>query len=247
MVRADWLAVIPARFGSKGVPRKNIQMLGEVPLVLHTIKFAQRFFAQTLLSTDDKEVASIFFNAVKETNIWSKLREDEVMKVRQGIYVHKRAQDDADSLSPIREVLFKIALNPKIDSVEQVVLLQPTSPFREEADIARLESLAAHPGWTSIFSVKDVGGNHPNRMYTLDTQGFALPIDTNDSQDNVARQTLRKIFIKDGAYYLFDRKNLMDRKFIGGKPLSFQRNTKFNVNIDSQEDLILANALWGRR
>jgi CMP-N-acetylneuraminic acid synthetase len=199
------------------------------------------------VTTDDEEVFGIYMDVVGFRASWSQLREDEIIKIRDGTFVHRRAKRDAETLSPIGNVLFKIAANPLMESIERLVLLQPTSPFRNSRDIEELTRLANTRDWTSIFSVKDVGGVHPNRMYTINEDGFASPVEGRDSQDNVPRQLLNKVYIKDGAFYLFRKNDLLQEKLIGDKPLCFRRSAEFNVNIDSAEDLVLANALWGRK
>lgn len=246
-MRVDWLAIIPARFGSQGISRKNIQPLGGIPLVQHTIEYAQKHFQNILLTTDDEEVLNIYLDLLRKSVSWNNVTVDQVVRIGDGVYVHKRAKEDADTLSPIAKVLYKMSVNPIFEKIEKVVLLQPTSPFRGKSDLEQLASLADKLDWTSIFSVKDVGANHPNRMYRIDEKGQAFPIDVQESQDNVARQLLGKVYIKDGAFYLFKKDNLAKKKLIGERPLCFQRHSEYNVNIDTESDLILANYLWERR
>jgi CMP-N-acetylneuraminic acid synthetase len=90
--------------------------------------------------------------------------------------------------------------------------------------------------FTSIVSVKDVNGNHPDRMFKLEDQYLEqLYYDNLDS--STPRQLLPKVYIKDGGYYIFRQSLLKEKIFLGNRILPFIRSSINNVNIDHIDDL----------
>lgn len=140
------LAVIPARGGSKVVPRKNIRMLGGRPLIAWTIDAAKRCVGVDLVvvSTDDAEIAQA----------WGV----DAPFMRSA----DLASDQAPRVAPLRHA---VQLLPGHDVA---VLLQPTSPFRSSQDIGACLSLAKPS--RSAVSVVEVG-KHPAWMFKLEGGG----------------------------------------------------------------------------
>jgi len=105
------LAIIPARGGSKGIPRKNVKDIGGKPLIAWTIEAAKKskLLDRLVVSTEDSEIAEV-----------SKKYGAEVIKRPQAL-----AEDNIPTLLVLREVLTKI-------DADIVVLLQCTSPVRED-------------------------------------------------------------------------------------------------------------------
>ncbi len=105
------IAVIPARGGSKRLPQKNIKKLGDIPLIAHSILFAQKhdFISDVYVTTDDiaiKNIAKSFGAIVIDRPI-------------------EISGDFEPTVSAIKHVLLSIS-----DKVDNVVLLQPTNPLR---------------------------------------------------------------------------------------------------------------------
>ena len=114
------LAIIPARGGSKRLPRKNILDLSGKPLIAWTIEAAlnSKYIDRIVVSTDDQEIANISIKHGAEVPF---LRPKSL------------ATDDASSIDTVINVLGEIEI---IDQhYEYIVLLQPTSPLRTEIDI----------------------------------------------------------------------------------------------------------------
>jgi len=179
---------------------------------------------------------------------WKDCSEDSISEIGPRIYFHKRNPVDAQTLSPVDQVLYKLAVDTFLpEETQYLLMLQPTSPFRWSAEIRDLKLLAELDHWTSIFSVRHVGGNHPNRMYLKDNLNFGEVYDKSLSQDNIPRQKLNDLYIKDGAYYLFRVSNLRREEFIGARPLLFLRDQWPFINIDTLDDMKLAKLLWSQR
>ena len=118
---AKTVGVIPARGGSKGVPRKNVRMLAGVPLIVHTIRaaLASRWLDTIVVSTEDAEIAAI--------------------ATEHGATVVARPQDLATDLVQNTSVV-RHALEAMGAAYSHVALLQPTSPLRSAALLTSLAS-----------------------------------------------------------------------------------------------------------
>ena len=240
----NWLAIIPARGGSSGIKNKNLRILNGRPLLSYSFSFTESMGLSILFSTDSRDLTSLFENHFQVQINFAHMREDEIVQLRGDLFFHKRAACDADHLSTIDKVLFKIGGNLSIPAnFEKFLLIQPTSPFRSESDIKELVAMSESREWTSIFSVRGVSGGHPNRMYHLSADGFGSHFAKEFSQDNIPRQLLPKLYIKDGAYYLFKRENLKEGLFIGAKPKLFVRSSWPFINLDTEDDMVLAELM----
>lgn len=222
---ASVLCVIPARGGSKGIPRKNVQDLGGKPLIQHSIESAARARTRmlTIVSTDDAEIA----RCARENACPVLMRPPEL------------ARDE----TPIEPVLFH-ALQAMGDNFDQLVLLQPTTPFRSADDIDNAVALLTSSKADSVISIVDVGEKHPARMYHLDgdrlTRLFPEP-------PGRRRQDLPPVYIRNGAIYACKTATLRTSgSLIGIDIRGFVMPTERSVNIDVPEDLEYARFLHAR-
>ena len=232
------LALIPARGGSTGVKDKNLRIVGGESLVAKSWNQCRsaRFFDQIILSTDSERIAM----EISSKDIFQNAKFDDIYKIGPHLYIHKRSKEDSHSLSLISDLIFK--LNPLLD-FDFIWLIQPTSPFRNQAEFNEIKLVAeANPNWTSIVSLKDASMYHPDRMFRISGE-FVEPLFMSKINDNTPRQLLPKVFIKDGAFYIFAKSNLSKNIFLGNKVIPFFRETKFNINIDTEEDLLIAQFL----
>jgi len=232
------LAIIPARGGSIGVKDKNLRVVGGTSLV--TIAWNQckatGFFDRIILSTDSELIA----NEVSSNVGFLDAQDEEIIQIDNNLGIHKRATKDAQTLSLISNLIFKLSSRLEFDFMW---LIQPTSPFRYQEDFNKLKSLAeTNQSWTSIVSLKDATEYHPDRMFRM-SDNFVEPLLGVKSNDNSPRQTLPKVFIKDGAFYIFTKEHLSNKIFLGDKVLPFFREAKYNINIDTEEDLLIAQFL----
>lgn len=236
-------AFIPARGGSTGVPKKNVKMLHGKPLILHTLNFAEssELFLKIVISTDDSEIANLVSRGKLPQREFIQAPEGAFLSLDKGIYIHKRPTNQAQTLSPIRDVLFDFALQREsiLDS-ELIMMLQPTSPFRRPEELSEIQLIMEqNPDFTSIVSVTSVGGHHPDRMYRVHNQKLKSYIDQLNL-DNKPRQLLEELFIKDGAYYLFKRSILKQRTLLGENMLPLFRSGLCTINIDTLTDFKMA-------
>ena len=122
MIDVKVVAVIPARGGSKGIPRKNMMLLNGKPLVYYTIResLKSKYINRTIVSTEDNEIAKISSEYGAEV-------------VRRPVEL---AKDDTPTIDVVLHVLD--TLKAQNFEPDIVVLLQPTSPLRNTQDIDKL-------------------------------------------------------------------------------------------------------------
>ena len=132
------VAIIPARGGSKGVPRKNIKNLCGKPLIQYTIDEAKRSnkISRVIVSTEDEEIAEISRNLGAEVI----MRPDEL------------ATDKAPTLPVIQHVIETLEKNQDF-KVDAIMLLQPTTPFRKQEHIDQAIGLFLEKNPDSVVSV----------------------------------------------------------------------------------------------
>lgn len=158
------LALIPARGGSKSIPRKNLLTVAGKPLLAHSIAHAQasKCVTRIIVSTDDAEIA----DAAREYGA-------EVLN-RPAEY----ARDDSPDLDVFYHALRTLL---KQDYLPQAVVhLRPTMPLRREGDIDRaLGLLLADPHADSVRSVSAVKES-PYKMWSAGPGGYISPIFNDD-------------------------------------------------------------------
>ena len=234
------LALIPARGGSVGLKDKNLQKIGTSSLVKRAWESCLDvgFFSTVCLSTDSikisREVSPDFdFNLTTDNSITFLSKKSAI---------HKRSEIDSSSFSSVYDLLFQISVKIELE-FDFLWLIQPTTPFRSRNEFNEVRIIAEiDHDFTSIVSVKDVNGNHPDRMFKLEDKYLEqLYYDNLDS--SVPRQLLPKIYIKDGGFYIFRHSLLSERIFLGNRILPFIRSPLNNVNIDSIDDLNFARLI----
>lgn len=226
------LGVIPARGGSKGVPRKNLEPVDGIPLVVRAVQgaAASERLTRTVVSTDDDQIA-------------------EVAEAAGGDVPFRRpadlAADHAQAIPNIQHALRTVEQLEGGDPYDAVMMLQPTTPFRTPTDIDAAVDLLETTGADSVISVVDVGGHHPARMHYVD-DGELLNHELSESYENQNRQELRPMFIRNGAIYLTRREVLLGGSFRGKVCRAYEMPTERSVNIDGALDLLFATWLAER-
>jgi CMP-N,N'-diacetyllegionaminic acid synthase len=217
------LAIIPARGGSKGIPRKNIKPLAGKPLIGWTIDIAKRVKSidRIVVSTEDTEIASI------ATQLGA-----DVPFLRP---VHLSA-DDAPSIGAVLHAL------EILKGYEWVMLLQPTSPLRSLEDIENLLVFCEERGAPAAVSVCEVN-QHPSWMYRRDTMGYLQPLVTN-SPKIYNRQSLPPTYTLNGSIYLARTDWLRERcEFISPDTLGYVMPPERSVDIDTTLDWLWSEFL----
>jgi len=223
------LGVIPARGGSKSVPRKNLTLIFGRPLIAFTIDAAKRshYITHFVLSSEDDEIISIGrkYGAPVPFKRPAKL-----------------ATDNAPTLPVVQHAVRELETQNRL-TFSYVVLLQPTTPMRRPEDIDNAVEKLVNTEADSVISVCDVDAYHPARMRMIvDDQLIELPI--KEPREMARRQDLPKIYIRNGAVYAVRRQVLMEQNsMIGQVSRPYIMPVERSVNIDSKLDLLLAQLL----
>jgi CMP-N,N'-diacetyllegionaminic acid synthase len=219
------LGVIPARGGSKGIPRKNLYKINGKPLIQYSIDEAKRskHLTHVILSTDDAEIAEVGKKLGAEVPFLrpASLATDTALSVDVTIHALKAMEEKLN-------IIF-----------DAIMLLQPTTPLRRAEDIdGAIEKLFSDTKIDSIVSLVDVGANHPARMYTVEKQGIVNVMP--EPVKMMPRQQLPKVYIRSGDIYLIKRDALLKgHSLMGNQVAEWVMSKERAFNIDTMEDLFL--------
>jgi N-acylneuraminate cytidylyltransferase len=218
------LAIIPARGGSKGIPRKNIIDLAGKPLIAWTIEAAQKskYIDRIILSSDDDEIIDVATKWGCEAPF---KRPDEF------------AKDNTPGVDP---VLHAISMLPGFD---YVILLQPTSPLRTAEDIDGCIEYCMTKHAKCCVSVTEPDKS-PFWMYYLNSQGSLEPILQIDNEVAARRQDLPVVYALNGAVYVAECDWLIANKsFLSKETVGYAMSKDHSIDIDSLRDLQLARLI----
>ena len=219
------LAVIAARGGSRGLPRKNVLPFRGRPLIGWTIAAAQasKHIDHLVLSSDDAEIIALAASLGCEAPF---RRTPEL------------SGDTAASIDVVLDTL------DRIPGYEIVVLLQPTSPLRTAADIdGALERMSA-AGAPSCVSVQEAP-SHPWLVFGRDSRGRLEPFAAAPVGASLRRQDLPPALVLNGAVYAADAEWLRrERTFVRpGETVAWEMPADRSADIDTLEDLLAAERL----
>lgn len=223
------LGLIPARGGSKGLPRKNVKSLLGKPLIAWTIEqaLASKYLDRVVISTDDKEIAEI-----------SKKYGAEVPFMRP----KELAEDNAKGIDVVLHVIDWLKENNKKKHYDLIMLLQPTSPLRKSEDIDKAIELLFLKEAKAIVSVCEVD-HHPLWSNTLPEDGCMKDFIKQESM-NKNRQELPVFYRLNGAIYLAYCNYIKERKsFFGEKTFTYIMPRERSIDIDDEIDFELAEIL----
>lgn len=222
------LAVIPARGGSKGIPRKNLRMLAGKPLLVWTIDAAQqsKYIDRIILSSEDAEI-------IKVAQEWG----CEVPFVRP----HDLARDDTPGIAPVIH-----ALDALPEKYQYVVLLQPTSPLRQASDIDSALELCYHSQAPSCVSVAETEKS-PYWMYFLGDGNKPVPV-LPSPKPNLRRQDVPRTYGLNGAIYVAETNVLSEKQvFVFDDSVVYVMPKERSLDIDSELDLMVCELLLQRK
>jgi CMP-N-acetylneuraminic acid synthetase len=227
------LAVVPARGGSRGVPRKNIRPLGDHPLLAYTIAAGRASSRVTdlVVSTEDPEIADV-----------ARTYGAEVIERPAEL-----ATDEAPTAPVIQHAIDRVEAATG-RTYDYVLTLQPTTPFRRGWDVdAAVDLLEAAPDPdASVTSVVRIFDAHPVRVKRLEADRL-LPYIAGDDLPT-RRQDLPPAYLRNGAIYLAHRHTVVAGGSVWGNPeIPYEMPPERSVNIDEPLDFLLAEAVVGAR
>lgn len=218
------LAIIPARGGSKGVPRKNIRNVGGKPLIAWTIEEAKKskYIDRLILSSEDDEIISV-----------AKLYGCEVPYKRPTEW----AQDDTPGIKPVIH-----AIETLPEKYDYVILLQPTSPLRKAEDIDSSIALCNKESAKACVTVTEPDKS-PFWMYTLDSKNKISPMLPLDGNITI-RQDLPKVYALNGAVYVSQTQWLLEKEsFLTEETIAYPMVKERSLDIDTEFDLELVQII----
>ena len=223
----DCIAIITARGGSKGLPRKNILDLAGKPLIAHTIIAAKESgcFTRVIVTTDCSEIRKVSLDWGAEVII----RPSEL------------ATDNASSISVVSHALGELELN-----TGSFCLLQPTSPLRNAEHIREASVLFTQTGGMSVVSACELD-HHPLKSLILSPCGKYQPVGSHKDL-TTARQRLPKAISPNGAIYFCDVS-----KFLYEEQLFFEDSEYYlmskssSIDIDSFDDFEITLNIISKR
>lgn len=219
------LALIPARGGSKSIPRKNIQPFAGYPLIAYSIAagIAAETVTRVIVSTDDEEIASIASEYGAEIPF---LRPSEI------------SQDDTPDLPVFRHAFTWLA--DKEDYHPDIfVQLRPTSPLRRTAHIDQaVQRLLEHPESDSVRTVC-IPFQNPYKMWRIGDDGFMRPVLTTELPEayNLPRQVLPEVYWQTGYVDAAWADTIMSKNSMTGENiLPLVIGAEDWIDIDSPDD-----------
>jgi CMP-N-acetylneuraminic acid synthetase len=226
------LGLVPARGGSRGVPRKNARLLGGKPLLQYTADaaLAARLLTRVVLSTDDAEIAEIGRRCGLDVPF---MRPAEL------------ARDETPMVPVVRHALE--AVEATDGAYDAVCLLQPTAPLRGSEEIDACIELLERGEADTVITVRRVPEEYnPHWVYFADESG-ALSLSTGEAAPIARRQELPPALHRDGAVYVARRAVVMERgSLFGDRVLGYVADREHTVNIDGPADWRRAEQLVER-
>ena len=217
--------IIPARGGSKGIPRKNLAELAGKPLIQYTIDAAleSRVLDWIVLSTDDPEIA-------------------EMGKQGGAMVPFLRPANLATDTTPMVPVI-EHAVNSMlgVGDCEAVMVLQPTSPLRQAKHI--VEAVAKYrqgsaDGVVSVCEVKE----HPYDLVTFAEGEMRLAV--GEASEGDRRQDFPEFYFVNGAMYLVRTSVLLnDHTLLPRRCDPYMMDRRYSMDVDSPLDLQLAELM----
>ncbi len=219
-------AIVPARGGSKGIPRKNIYMLGGLSLLERSVRLARRCAAvdTVMVSTEDPEIRQIAQEIGAATPMPRPV---------------ELASDTARTIDVIRDLVETGVLGA--DGC--ILLMQPTTPLRTLADLNAVCALFEQ-NWDrcdAVVSVAKADGTHPYKAQMI-RDGFLTSVMGHDSA--VPRQSLPSTFLPNGAFYLAKTRVLFaEDTFMPDRTMPYEMPAISSINLDGPLDLLLLEAV----
>lgn len=222
----NYLCIIPARGGSKRIPRKNALLLDGIPLICHTIRAAKEanIFHKIVVSTDDSELKQIARN--------------------EGVDVDDRpasmATDTATKVQVIKEYIERTKAQ---DNYENVVALLPTCPFRTSQDIREAVALfEKYPEENFLVGVTEY--EFPIQLALKQTSSESVEMLDAEGYKTTRSQNIQKMYHPNGAIYLAKISSFMKiGTFFNQKMLSYQMPAIRSYDIDYPYQFAIAQEI----
>lgn len=225
------IALIPARAGSKGVPRKNVRVVAGKPLIRYTIEAALQAPAMdfVFVSSDDAEVLDL-------------AKTLGATPVQRPLHC---ASDSATAMDVVDHFISTLGA-AMLQCDPYLAYLQPTSPLRESRHLQDAITLIENKHGSALISVMELDKS-PYKSFRLSEEGLLQSL-FDERLSNARRQDLPRAFIPNGAIYLF---RISDYRQRGGFPsngsIPYIMTRTDSLDIDSEEDFRRLESLLEKR
>lgn len=221
--------VILARGGSKGIPNKNLKKIGRYNLVEWSIKCAQysKNCNEIYLSSDSSNILDIA---------------DNFDYVKAHLRSERNSNDKARSVDALREVINSF---PGLGHHKYICLLEPTFPFRSHSLIDDLYDLCLASAADSGVVIKSLQRN-PKNIYVKSETGILERYVKQPSMEFSRRQDFAHICRLSSGVYICKRENIFAGDIMRGINVGISDNSRFDINIDEEQDLDYARYIFGR-
>ncbi len=215
------LGLIPARGGSKGIPRKNIRLLCGKPLLQYTAEaaLAAQRITTVILSTEDDEIAEIGRSCGLDVPF---LRPAEL------------AEDTTPTLPVVQHALRWMEING--EHFDAVCLLQPTNPLRRAEDIDACLELLESTDADAVVTVLPVPAEYNPHWVYFEGKGGLLRLSTGETDPIPRRQDLPSAFHREGSVYVTRSQVVKQNSLFGKRLVGYLMDLERSVNIDNSED-----------
>lgn len=227
------LGIVPARGGSKGIPRKNIYPIAGRPLIEYTISAAKqsKYLDRLIVSTDDFEICEL-----------SKKLGAEIPFIRPA----ELALDNSKSEDAIVHAI-NWMLNNEGMHYDYFLLLQPTSPLRSSKHIDEsIEKLIKDENQKVLISITRVT-EYPQWMKIINSKGFLENYLDKSKSHNIRRQDIPELFIPNGAIYMAETNAFKIEKTFNTESTTYYFMDKItSIDIDDFDDIELISLLLNK-
>jgi CMP-N,N'-diacetyllegionaminic acid synthase len=220
------LVVVPARGGSKGILKKNLQLVDGKSLIARAAEVARElaWVDQAVISTDDEEMMA---EGVRHGLVAPFIRPSSL------------SGDSSSAASMWKHAVIEAEAYFGC-TFDYTALLEPTSPFRKAKHVLQAIETLIFSGYDSVISVSETDSKaHPLKQLVIDHG--KLGSYEQDGDLIVARQQLNPVYHRNGVVYAIEREALLKGKPILGENTAALLISEPVVNIDTQFELELAN------
>ncbi len=220
------IAIIPARGGSKRVPKKNIRLFNGKPMIAHTVEAAinSGLFARVIVSTDSEEIAEVSVAAGAEVP-----------------FLRSQAADDFTPVSEATLFALEQAEDYFGEKYENVVQLMANCPLRDDQCIKRVFEEHCTKNHEFSISCFKFGWMNPWWALKVDQEGNGKRLIENTY---IRSQDLPELYCPTGAVWIAKTESLKrDKSFYGSQHKFVEITWQQAVDIDSEDDLIFAECV----